>query len=52
MYVSMKDMLCHAHKNQYAVMAINCINMEQAKAIVQSAQEEKSAVIINISPAR
>lgn len=50
MYVSMKDMLWHAHKNNYAVMAINCVNMEQAKAIIQSAEEEKSAVIINISP--
>ncbi len=50
MYVSMKDMLWHAHKNQYAVMAINCVNMEQAKAIIQSAEEEKSAVILNISP--
>ncbi len=50
MYVSMKDMLLHAHQNQYAVMAINCVNMEQAKAIIQSAEEEKSSVIINISP--
>ena len=50
MYVSMKDMLLHAHHNNYAVMAINCVNMEQAKAIIQSANEEKSAVIINISP--
>jgi fructose-bisphosphate aldolase class II len=50
MYVSMRDMLLHAHQNQYAVMAINCVNMEQAKAIIQSAEEEKSSVIINISP--
>ena len=50
MYVSMKEMLLHAHKNNYAVMAINCVNMEQAKAIIESAEEEKSAVIINISP--
>lgn len=50
MYVSMKEILLHAHKNNYAVMAINCVNMEQAKAIIQSAEEEKSAVIINISP--
>lgn len=50
MYVSMKDMLLHAHKNHYAVMAINCVNMEQAKAIIQSAEEESSPVIINISP--
>ena len=50
MYVSMKDMLWHAHYNNYAVMATNCVNMEQAKAITQSAEEERSAVIINISP--
>jgi fructose-bisphosphate aldolase, class II len=50
MYVSMKEILWHAHENNYAVMAINCVNMEQAKAIIQSASEEHSAVIINISP--
>lgn len=36
--------------NNYAVMAINCVNMEQVKAVIESAEEEKSAVIINISP--
>ena len=46
----MKEMLWNAHENNYAVMAINCVNMEQAKAIIQSASEEHSAVIINISP--
>ena len=50
MYVSMKEMLWNAHENNYAVMAINSVNMEQAKAIIQSASEEHSAVIINISP--
>lgn len=50
MYVSMKEMLLHAHKNNYAVMAINCTNMEQAKAIIEAAAEEHSAVIINVSP--
>lgn len=50
MYVSMKEMLLHAHRNNYAVMAINCVNMEQAMAIIQAAAEEHSAVIINISP--
>ncbi len=50
MYVSMKEMLWHAHTHRYAVMAINCVNMEQAKAIIESAEEEHSPVIINISP--
>ena len=38
MYVSMKDMLLHAHHNNYAVMAINCVNMEQVKAVIESAK--------------
>lgn len=46
----MKEMLLHAHNNHYAVMAINCTNMEQAKAIIEAAAEEHSAVIINVSP--
>ena len=50
MYASMKEMLLHAYHNHYAVMAINCVNMEQAKAIIYAAVEEKSAVIINVSP--
>lgn len=50
MYVSMKEMLEHAHKNSYAVMAVNCVNMEQVKACIESAQEESSPIIINISP--
>ena len=36
----MKDMLLHAHHNNYAVMAINCVNMEQVKAVIESAEEQ------------
>lgn len=50
MFVSMKGMLQHAHENNYAVMAINCVNMEQAKAIIGAAKAEAAPVIINISP--
>lgn len=50
MYVSMKEMLLHAHRNWYAVMAVNCVNMEQVKACIESAEEESSPIIINISP--
>lgn len=39
MYVSMKEMLLHAHNNKYAVMAINVVNMEQVKACIESAEE-------------
>lgn len=50
MYTSMKDMLLYAHKNHYAVMAINVVDMEQVKACIEAAEEEHSAVILNISP--
>ena len=50
MYTSMKDMLLHAHKNHYAVMAINVVDMEQVKACIEAAEEEHPAVILNISP--
>jgi len=50
MYTSMKDMLWHAHDHHYAVMAINVVDMEQVKACIEAAEEEHSAVILNISP--
>lgn len=46
----MKNILKNADDENYAVMAINCTNMEQAKAIIGAADEEKAPVIINISP--
>ena len=48
MYVSMKDILQHAHRHHYAVMAMNSINMEMARAAIDAAEEERSAMIINI----
>ena len=50
MFVSMKHLLDHAHQHNYAVMAINSVTMESTKAIIQAAQEEHSAVIVNVSP--
>ena len=50
MYVSRKEMLRLASENGYAVMAVNCINYEQAKAICEAAAEESAPVIIDVSP--
>lgn len=50
MFQSMKSMLLDADRRKFAVMAINCVNMEQARAIISAAQEEHAPVIINISP--
>ena len=48
MYVSMKGMLERANKGNYAVMAINCFNIETARAVIASAQSLRAPIIINI----
>lgn len=40
MYVSMKEMLDKANKENYAVMAINCFNLETARAVIKAAELE------------
>ena len=48
MYVSMKNMLDAANKGNYAVMAINCFNLETARAVIRAAEAEQSPIIVNI----
>ncbi|TCL03178.1 class II fructose-bisphosphate aldolase [Sodalis ligni] len=48
MYVSMKKMLHAANKANYAVMAINCFNMETARAVISAAQDLRAPIIIDI----
>lgn len=48
MYVSMKGMLARANEGNYAVMAINCFNIETARAVIEAAQEERAPIIVNI----
>ncbi len=48
MYVSMREMLAKANNENYAVMAINCFNIETARSVIQTAQEERAPIIINI----
>ncbi|QGQ48892.1 class II fructose-bisphosphate aldolase [Metabacillus sediminilitoris] len=48
MYVSMKGMLERANKGKYAVMAINCFNLETAKAVIDAAQELRAPIIIDL----
>lgn len=47
MYVSMKEMLQRANQGNYAVMAINCFNLESAKAVIDAAQELRAPIIID-----
>ena len=44
----MKRMLENANANGYAVMAINCFNIETAHTVIRAAEEENAPIIINI----
>ncbi len=48
MYVSMKGMLKRANEGNYAVMAINCFNIETARAVINAAQSLRAPIIVNI----
>lgn len=48
MYVSMKDMLAKANRENYAIMAFNCFNLETARAVIDAAQKERAPIIVNI----
>lgn len=48
MYVSMKGMLERANKGNYAVIAINCFNIETTRAVIEAAQSLRAPIIINI----
>lgn len=49
MLVTGKEILDHAHNNNYAVGAFNVNNMEQVQAIIQAAEETQSPVIMQAS---
>ncbi|MBC2262604.1 class II fructose-bisphosphate aldolase family protein [Listeria sp. FSL L7-0091] len=48
MYVSMKGILKRANEGRYAVMAINCFNLETARAVIDAAQELRAPIIIDL----
>lgn len=50
MYVSMKEILWHASVNGYAVPAPNCPDLNMVRAALAAAEDEKSALIIDVSP--
>jgi fructose-bisphosphate aldolase class II len=50
MLVTNNDLMVPARKNGYAIPALNIQNMESIKAVVEAATEEKSPVILQITP--
>ena len=49
-FVSTKEMLIHARKNQYAVPAFNIHNLETVQVVVETAYEMRSPVILAATP--
>ena len=50
MLVTNKDLMLPAMQNAYAVGAFNVSNLENLSAVVEAAIEEKSPVIVAITP--
>jgi len=50
MLVTNKDLMVPASKNGYAIAAFNVQNLESTKAIAEAATEEKSPVIMQVTP--
>ncbi|GAA0181287.1 class II fructose-bisphosphate aldolase family protein [Clostridium sediminicola] len=50
MLINEKKLLMDAQKGKYAVGAFNVYNMEGVKAVISSAQKEKSPIILQLHP--
>jgi fructose-bisphosphate aldolase class II len=50
MLVTNKDLMVPARKNGYAIPALNVQNLESLQAVAEAAAEEKSPVILQITP--
>lgn len=48
MYVSMTEIINKGNKENYAVMAINCFNLETARTVIKAAELENAPIIINL----
>lgn len=48
MLVNMKYILDNANRDGYAVMAVNSVNMEMARAVITAANEEHSPIIVQM----
>lgn len=48
MLVNMKDMLDNASRDGYAVMAVNSVDMEMVRAVIEAAEEEHSPIIVQM----
>ncbi|HEX9861957.1 MAG TPA: class II fructose-bisphosphate aldolase [Candidatus Bathyarchaeia archaeon] len=52
MLVTNKDLMVPARRNGYAIGAFNVQNLESLLAVVETEAEERSPVIVQITPKR
>lgn len=48
MYAAMKALIDDAYQQQYAVLAINCFNLETARAAITAAEQQRAPLILNV----
>ncbi len=48
MLASMKTLITDAYQRQYAVLAINCFNLETARAAITAAEQQRAPLILNL----
>ncbi|MEE3649966.1 MULTISPECIES: class II fructose-bisphosphate aldolase [unclassified Brenneria] len=48
MYAPMKSIIDDAYQRQYAVLAINCFNLETARAAIIAAEQQRAPLILNV----
>ena len=48
MFADMKSMVTKAWREQYALLAINCMNLESARAAVRAAEKHRAPIILNL----
>ncbi|MFC3394136.1 class II fructose-bisphosphate aldolase [Brenneria rubrifaciens] len=48
MYAPMKALIDDAYQRQYAVLAINCFNLETARAAIAAAEQQRAPLILNV----
>ncbi|XXN62729.1 class II fructose-bisphosphate aldolase [Enterobacter ludwigii] len=48
MFAMMNDLIQTAAQQKYAVLAINCFNLETARAAIQAAEQQRAPLILNV----
>ncbi|BAN99135.1 ketose-bisphosphate aldolase [Plautia stali symbiont] len=48
MFAMMNDLIQAAFQHKYAVLAINCFNLETARAAIQAAEQQRAPLILNV----